>query len=158
MEQPLIPHLTVANAGEALAWYAKALGAKELSRMKAPDGKVLHSAMEIQGARFFVSDDFPQMNNGRGSSPEALGGTSVTIHIHFPGNYDVDAAWQKALDAGATVTMPMGLQFWGDRYGQFTDPFGHRWSIGKTVKQLTPEQMRASMEEAMAAMKQRRES
>jgi len=91
-----------------------------------------------------MSDDFPEFNEGKSSTPEALGGSPVTIHLNLP---DVDTVWQQAVDAGATVTMPLADQFWGDRYGQIVDPFGHRWSLSTHLRDMTPEQMDAAMQQ-----------
>jgi PhnB protein len=96
----------------------------------------------INGGLVMMSDDFPEFADGRSSTPEALGGSPVTIHLNLA---DVDAAWQRAVDAGATVTMPLEDQFWGDRYGQLTDPFGHRWSLATHQRDVTPEEIEAAM-------------
>jgi len=91
-----------------------------------------------------LNDDFPEYNDGKSSTPIALGGTPVTIHLTVT---DVDAKYQQALDAGATVITPLEDQFWGDRYGVVRDPFGHHWSLGQPVREV-------SMEEIAEAMKQ----
>jgi PhnB protein len=137
------PYLTVSDADAAIDFYRRAFGAVELSRMPGPDGKkLMHAAVTINGGLVMMSDDFPEFADGRSSTPEALGGSPVTIHLNLA---DVDAAWQRAVDAGATVTMPLEDQFWGDRYGQLTDPFGHRWSLATHQRDLTPEEIEAAM-------------
>ena len=97
--------------------------------MPRPDGKLVHAALRINGFLVMLNDDFPEMCGGKSMTPKSLGGTPVTIHLHVT---DVDAAFQRALDAGATVVMPLEDQFWGDRYGVVADPFGHQWSLAET--------------------------
>jgi PhnB protein len=137
------PYLTVSDADAAIDFYRRAFGAVELSRMPGPDGKkLMHAAVTINGGLVMMSDDFPEFADGHSSTPEALGGSPVTIHLNVA---DVDAVWQRAVDAGATVTMPLEDQFWGDRYGQLTDPFGHRWSLATHQRDVTPEEIEAAM-------------
>jgi uncharacterized glyoxalase superfamily protein PhnB len=144
----LIPHLVCDPCSDAIEFYKKAFGAKETSRVAAPDGKrILHAEIQIDGKPVFLVDDFPEFCGGKPSSPKALGGTPVTIHRYVN---DCDAAIQKAADAGATVTMPPDDMFWGDRYGVVTDPFGHSWSMATHQRDLTPEQIAAGMKEAFA--------
>ena len=124
---PLAPYLTVDNAKAAVDFYVRAFGAVELSRQPTPDGeKLIHVALSFNGGLLMLCDDFPEMSGGKARSPKALGGTPVTIHLDLP---DVDAIWKRAVDAGATVTMPLANMFWGDRYGKLRDPFGHEWSL-----------------------------
>ncbi|MBA0124502.1 VOC family protein [Haloechinothrix sp. YIM 98757] len=122
------PHLVVEGAAEAIEFYKAAFGAVEAERVPAEDGsgRLMHAAVTINGGLVMLMDDFPEYGDGNGSSPRALGGSPVVIHLYLP---DVDATWQRAVDAGATVAMPLEDQFWGDRYGQLTDPFGHTWSL-----------------------------
>jgi PhnB protein len=94
--------------------------------------------VQINGSTVMLADDFPEMNDGKSSSPTALGGTPVTIHLVVT---DVDAKFQRAVDAGATVVMPVDDQFWGDRYGVLRDPFGHQWSLGQPVREVSPEEI-----------------
>ena len=145
MAQVIFPHLVQENCAAALDWYVEALGAKELMRMPTPDGRMMHAAIELYGERVLMNDDFPEMSPNKTSlTPKARGGSAVTIHIQVPDDVDVDAVWKRAMDAGGIVMMPLGDQFWGDRYGMFFDPFGHRWSVGKTIRKMTPdEQMEA---------------
>jgi PhnB protein len=110
----------------------KALGAHELLRNTAPDGqKIMHAELLLGDSRFFVVDEFP----GSMVSPAALGGTTVTLHLSVA---DVDTLFDRAVNAGAHVLMPVADQFWGDRYGMLTDPFGHRWSIASRIEDLSP--------------------
>jgi PhnB protein len=142
--QPSVsPHLVVDDAAAAIDFYVKAFDAEELGRVPSPDGKKLfHAALRINGSMVLLNDDFPEMNEGRSSTPTALGGTPVTIHLTVT---DVDAKFQKALNAGATVVMPLQDQFWGDRYGVLRDPFGHQWSMGQPVREVTPEEVDAAV-------------
>lgn len=145
-QPPLAPHLTVDGARAAIDFYQRALGAEVMSTVPTPDNaKLLHAALRINGAMVMLSDDFPEMNGGKGSSPKALGGSPINIHLDLP---DVDAAWQRAVDAGATVAMPLADMFWGDRYGILVDPFGHRWSLATRKTTPSAEEQRAAIEKA----------
>jgi PhnB protein len=138
----LSPHLTVADAAEAIDFYGKAFDAVEVMRLPRPDGKLVHASVRINGFLVMLNDDFPEMSDGRSMTPPSLGGTPVTIHLTVP---DVDAAFQRALDAGATVVVPLEDQFWGDRYGMVEDPFGHHWSLGQPVREVSHEELAAAM-------------
>ncbi len=102
----------------------------------------MHAAIQINGATVMLNDDFPEMCDGKSSTPTALGGTPVTIHLNVT---DIDAKFQRAIDAGATVVMPLAEQFWGDRYGCLADPFGHQWSMGQPVRELSYEEIQEAM-------------
>jgi len=124
---PLTPYLCVDDANGAIEFYKRAFGAVELARQPGPDGKkLIHAALTIHGGMLMLCDDFPEMTGGKPRTPRALGGSPVTLHLDLP---DVDATWAKAVEAGAKVTMPLADMFWGDRYGQLEDPFGHKWSL-----------------------------
>ncbi|MEX0760273.1 MAG: VOC family protein [Tistlia sp.] len=131
-QQGVVPHLVVADASAALAFYGKALGATETLRVPAEDGRrLMHAELEINGARVFLRDHFPEFGLGgegcsRQGPPSELGGTPVTLHLEVE---NCDAAMARAVAAGATVTMPAEDAFWGARYGQVLDPFGHAWSF-----------------------------
>ncbi|MBO0680258.1 VOC family protein [Mycolicibacterium sp. S2-37] len=141
--QPLIaPHLTVGDAAAAIDFYVRAFGATEQIRLPGPDGRLIHAAVEINGSMVMLMDDFPEYNDGKASTPTALGGSSVTIHLQVT---DVDTLFQQAVDAGAEVLMPLSEQFWGDRYGCVRDPFGHLWSMGQPVREVNMEELQASM-------------
>lgn len=128
--QTVTPHLVVDNGSAAIDFYRSALGAEVVSRHDAPGGnKVMHAHLKVLGMSVMLSDDFPEYNNGKAKSPRALGGSSVTIHLHVD---DADALWARAVAAGAKVTMPLADQFWDDYYGKLEDPFGHEWSVGQT--------------------------
>jgi PhnB protein len=127
----LSPHIVVSNAAAAIDFYKAAFGAVETVRHLAPNsGKVMHASLKIAGSNLMLNDDFSAGMGGKPETAEALGGSPVTFHIQ---TQDADAAWAKALAAGATVKMPLADQFWGDRYGMLRDPFGLYWSIGQTV-------------------------
>lgn len=138
--QPAVsPMLTVSDGPAAIDFYVKAFDAEELGRVPAPDGKRLfHAALRINGTMVMLNDDFPDMNDGKSVTPEALGGSPVTIHLTVT---DVDAKFQQAVDAGATVVMPLDDMFWGDRYGEVRDPFGHMWSLGQPVREVSQEEI-----------------
>ena len=140
------PYLAVDDAAEAIEYYKKAFGAEETVRMDAPDGKIGHAELKIGDSHVMLSDPFPQAST---TPPKELGGTSASIFMYVE---DVDAVVQKAVDAGATVTMEVEDQFWGDRFGSITDPFGHIWSIATHVEDLTPEEIEERGKAAMAAM------
>jgi uncharacterized glyoxalase superfamily protein PhnB len=108
----------------------------------------MHAEIKIGGRPVFLVDDFPEYCEGKASSPQALGGTPVTIHRFVE---DCDAAIERAVKAGATVQMPAADMFWGDRYGVVIDPFGHSWSLATHIRDMTPQQMAQEMEAAFAA-------
>jgi PhnB protein len=144
----LIPHLVCNRCAEAIEFYKKAFGAEEICRMPAPDGRrIMHAAIRIGKSMVFLVDDFPEYCGGKSQSPAGLNGTPVTFH-HYVEN--CDAAIKRAVDAGATVSMPATDMFWGDRYGTVRDPFGHKWSFATHLKDLTPLEMQAAMKEAFA--------
>jgi PhnB protein len=121
------PYLTVRGASDAAEFYKRAFGAEESGRMLADDGtRLMHCHMRINGADLMMCDEFPEYGAGLGDGPRG-----VTLHLQVD---DADAWWTRAVEAGATVRMPLADQFWGDRYGQLTDPFGHTWSIASPAK------------------------
>lgn len=136
---PITPHLVVSDAKAAIAFYARAFGATVLHRMDTPDGKILHCTLAINEGMVFLCDDFPEMASGTRRTPEALGGSPVAIHLHVT---DADAAFDRALESGAKVIMPLADQFWGDRFGKLEDPFGHQWTIGARLRQVSEADMR----------------
>jgi PhnB protein len=142
--------LTVKNAAKAIDFYKKALGAQELMRMPSPDGKIGHAELKIGDTIIFLSDELPNMGN---KSPQTLGGTTASLYLYVQ---DVDSAFQKAVDAGGKTTMPVTDMFWGDRYGQFVDPFGHMWGISTHKEDLTDEETGKRAEEFFAQMEQKK--
>jgi PhnB protein len=132
----LTPHLIVKGASEAIEFYKKAFGAEEITRLPGPDGKsIMHAALKIGDSRLFLVDEFPQMGS---LGPKSIGGTPVFIHVFVE---DVDTIFNQAVAAGAEVLMPLVDAFWGDRYGQLVDPFGHKWSLATHKEDLTPEEI-----------------
>ena len=137
----ITPYLVVEGASEAIDFYRRAFGAEEIVRMAfpRPDGqvKVGHAELQIGDSRLYLADEFPE-HGSRGPN----GSSPVTIHLYVT---DADAAFGRAVDAGASVSMPLADLFWGDRYGKLVDPFGHHWSIAAHMEDLTPEQMQERM-------------
>ena len=119
----LAPHLVCDGAAAAIDFYKAAFGAEEVMRLPGPTGKIMHASVMINGSMVLLVDEMPDYGV---VGPNRLGGTPVTLHMVVP---DVDAAVDRAVQAGATLTMPVADQFWGDRYGVVRDPFGHKWSI-----------------------------
>lgn len=142
VQPSLSPHLVVDDAAAAIDFYVKAFGATELGRVPHPDGRLVHAALTLNGSTVMLADDFPDFNDGKSSTTKALGGTPITIHLQVP---DVEASFQRALDAGAEVVAPLADQFWGDRYGVLRDPFGHQWSLGQPVREVSMEEIAAAM-------------
>ncbi|HEY1677568.1 MAG TPA: VOC family protein [Candidatus Sulfotelmatobacter sp.] len=140
----LTPFLTVRDAERAIEFYKNAFGAESRGIMKGPDGKVMHAELKIGDSIIMMSDEFPDFGS---VSPEKLGGSPMGLHIYVP---DVDASFDRAVKAGAQVEMPVMDQFWGDRYGRLKDPFGHKWSIATHTKDLSMDEMKKGMDEAMA--------
>ena len=132
----ITPLLTVDGAAEALEFYARAFGAEEISRVTIRDGRIMHAVMRINGDMLHLGDTFTEL--GGVGSPIALGGTTVTLHLETP---DADALYNRAIAAGATPIVPMQEMFWGQRYGQLRDPFGHRWSIGSPRHAVSPTEL-----------------
>lgn len=130
--QSLVPHLVVDDAAAAMAFYEKALGATETMRAPAQDGKrIMHAEMQVNGAKLYLRDDFPEFREGKDEifavAPKVAGATSVALHLEV---VNCDASVRRAEEAGATIVMPPWDAFWGARYAQVRDPFGHVWSFG----------------------------
>jgi PhnB protein len=141
----VIPYVVVEGGNAAIEFYKRAFGATERFRMGGPDGKVSHAEIEIGDSVVMLSDAFPE----RGVKAPAKGDTggSFGIFLYIP---DVDSVFKKAVEAGATVTMPLENQFWGDRYGKLRDPFGHNWHLATHVEDVSPEEMAKRAQAAMA--------
>ncbi|HWU97517.1 MAG TPA: VOC family protein [Oxalicibacterium sp.] len=137
------PHLVCADAAAAIAFYVKAFNAVEAARLPGPDGKIWHAMVRIGDSPVMLVDEFPDYGS---LGPKARKGTSVTLHLYVK---DADAAFKQAIEAGATVKMPLENTFWGDRYGIVEDPFGHAWSIATHVKDMTPEEITTAAKSAM---------
>lgn len=134
----LTPHLICANASDAIDFYKRAFGAEEVSRLTMPDGKLMHAMLRIGNSALMLMDENPAWG---AKGPVALTNSPVSIHLYVE---DVDAAFARAVAAGASVKMPPGDMFWGDRFGALTDPFGHSWSIATHIKDVSPEQAQAA--------------
>jgi PhnB protein len=142
----ITPYLTVDDGKGAIEFYKRAFGATERGIMEGPDGKVAHAELQIGSGVIMLSDKFPQSVC---QTPKELGGTTVAIFLFVE---DVDSVVQDAADAGATILMQPENQFWGDRLGQVTDPYGNVWQIATRVEDLTPEEIQARGREFMAQM------
>ncbi len=129
------PYLIVDGASKAIDFYTHVLGATERMRMAGPDGKVGHAELGIGDSVIMLADEYPDMGYG---SPKKMGGTPVTISVYVE---DVDTAFDAAVKAGARALRPVENQFYGDRSGQFEDPFGHRWSVSTHIEDVPPEEM-----------------
>ena len=136
------PHLVCAGASEAIEFYKKAFNAVETSRLPGPDGKLMHASIRIGDSTVMLVDEAPQHGM---PGPKSLKGSPVIIHLYVD---DADGCAARAAAAGATITMPVSEMFWGDRYGQLEDPYGHRWSVATHVRDVSP----AQLSEAMQAM------
>jgi PhnB protein len=136
---PVTPLLTCANASDAIEFYKKAFGAVEESRLPGKGGKLMHAMIRINGGAVMLTDEMPEYG---GFGPKMLKGSPVTIHLYVE---DTDAVVARAVKAGAKVTMPVADMFWGDRYGMLEDPFGHHWSVGTHVRDVTQQEMVEAM-------------
>lgn len=137
----LTPNLTVDDAAEALEFYRKAFGAEETVRMPGPNGRIMHAELRIGDSVLMLGEGMPEMG---AKSPKGLGGTPVSFYVYVE---NVDAAWKRAVDAGAKAIMPLQDMFWGDRTGRLEDPFGHAWNLAQHVGDPTPEEMQRGQEE-----------
>ena len=141
----ITPYLAVEDAAKAIDFYKQAFGAEERMRMDGPGGMVAHAEIQIGDSQIMLSDPFPQSTI---RPPSERGGPTASLFLYVE---DVDAFVQKAVDAGATLTQPVEDQFWGDRWGTVTDPFGHHWQIATHVEDVSPDEMERRAAEAMAA-------
>ena len=141
------PTLTVRGAADAIEFYKKAFGAQEIMRFPGLDGKtIMHAEIKIGDSRIMLSDEIPQMNC---LSPQSVGGASSGIFLYVE---NADATFNKAVSAGAKITMPIMDAFWGDRCGVIEDPFGHKWTIATHARDLSFEEMMKAGAEAMKSM------
>jgi uncharacterized glyoxalase superfamily protein PhnB len=135
------PHLEVRGAAKAIEFYKKAFGAVEIVRNLGPDGRrIMHAELRIGDSMIMLHDEFAESG---GHSPQTLEGTPITLHLYVD---DADLVFKQAVDAGARVEMPVQDMFWGDRYGQLVDPFGHSWSVGSKLEDLAPDEVRKRAE------------
>ena len=133
------PHLVCAGAAAAIEFYKKAFGATEATRLADPKGKLMHAMIRIGDSCVMLVDEFPEMG---ALGPKSLKGSPVTIHLYVG---DVDAFVERAVAAGAKITMPVDDMFWGDRYGRLEDPFGHHWSVATHLRDMSPEEIHQAM-------------
>ena len=145
---PLTPYLTVSDAAAAIDFYKRAFGATQDGDAHTMPGtsKIMHARLLINGSLIMLADDFSAQMGGQSNTPEALGGSPIVLALDVD---DIDTLWNQAAAAGATVTMPLADMFWGARYGQMTDPFGHKWSLSKTLENLNDQQMQDAAENAV---------
>lgn len=129
------PYLRVRSTAEAIEFYARAFGAKELFRLTEPSGRIGHAEIKIGPATLMLSDEYPE-HDIRG--PTSLGGTTFSMHLHVT---DVDSSFERAVKAGATVMRPLKDQFYGERSGTVRDPFGHEWLLGGSIEEVSTEEM-----------------
>lgn len=131
------PYLAINGAAKAIQFYKKAFGATEIEVCDSPEGKIMHAVLKIGNSYIMLSDESPECDSGV-SSPDSLKGVTSSIFLYVP---DADAAFKQAVEAGAKVKMPLEDMFWGDRFGQLQDPFGHMWSISTHQKDMTKEEI-----------------
>ena len=139
------PYLIIDGASAAIDFYRSVLGATERMQMPAPDGRVGHAELEIGDSLIMLADEFPEMS---ARSPKTVGGTPMSLHVYVE---DADSVFDRAIKAGATALQPVEDKFYGDRSGQFEDPFGHHWSVATHVEDVPPDEMAARAAAAMAS-------
>lgn len=142
----ITPGLAVRDAAQAVEFYKKAFGAKEKSRMPGPDGKLMHADIVIGDSHIMLGEENIQMGN---PSPLSLNGSPISLYIYVK---NADKVFDQAVKAGASVTMPMTDQFWGDRAGMVADPFGHKWWLATHKQDLSPKAMKKAAEQFFASM------
>jgi PhnB protein len=142
---PITPYLFVSDAAAAIEFYKKGFGAVQDGEVHIMPGtdKIMHARLLINGSMIMLSDEFPQ-GGAKSETPDALGGSPIVLAVQLEGG--VQDFWDKVVAAGATVTMPLADQFWGAKYGQLTDPFGHKWSVSQETKSMTDEEMKQAAE------------
>ena len=140
------PHLICAGAAKAIEFYKQAFGAEEGARLPGPDGRLMHASVKIGDSQVMLVDEMPEWG---ALGPKSLKGTPVTIHLYVE---DVDAFVERAVKAGAKVTMPVADQFWGDRYGKLEDPFGHHWSVATHQRDVSMEEVQNAMRQMAKSM------
>ena len=138
----ITPHLVVRDAAAAAEWYTAVLGAEERSRLAVPGGKLMQVELRFGDSTVMLADEFPDLGV---LSPLSVGGTATVLHFSSD---DVDAVWQRAVDGGAEVRQPLQDVFWGERYGQITDPFGHRWGIAQRLRDVPRDELERAVAEA----------
>jgi PhnB protein len=130
----ITPYLTCKSSAEAIDFYKSVFGAKEIMRMAGPDGKIGHAEIQIGDSKVMLADEFPGMSAA--PKPGTMNSSALFLYLE-----NVDATFNRAVSAGAKVDMPLANQFWGDRYGKLTDPFGHQWALAQHVEDVSPDEM-----------------
>jgi PhnB protein len=141
----ITPGLTCKNTAQAIDFYKSVFGATEIMRMPGPEGRIMHAELRIGDSRIMLADEFPGMSCA--PTPGAMSASSLFLYLE-----NVDATFNRAVAAGAKVDMPLSNQFWGDRYGKVTDPFGHQWGLAQHVEDVAPDEMMRRSEEWTAKM------
>lgn len=136
--QSVTPHIVCADAPKAIEFYKRAFNAVQLARLDGPDGKLMHAMIQIGDSKIMLADEYPDMGS---LGPLALKGSPVTLHLYVE---NAEQVFAKAVEAGATVSMPLADMFWGDRYGLVMDPFGHHWAIATHVRDVSFEEIQAA--------------
>jgi len=137
----ITPHLVIKECDKAIDFYKKAFDAQEIYRSLMPDGRIMHAMIQVGNSFVMMADEFPDMG---AKGPKTIGGTSVSLHLYTE---DADKLFNQAIAAGATQIMPINDMFWGDRYGQILDPFGHSWAIATHKNDVSPEEMEKAAKE-----------
>lgn len=132
-------HIVVADAASAAEWYGHVFGAEERGRLEVPGGKLMQVELRLGDSTVMLADEFPDMGV---LSPLSVGGTATVLHFSTD---EADGVWQRALDGGAEVRQPLQDAFWGERYGQITDPFGHRWGIAQHVRDMPHDELQRAV-------------
>ena len=147
------PHLVIKNCAEAIEFYKRAFAAEELERHPMPQSdKIMHAKIRIGDSILMLCDEFGAEHGCEGNlSPQTAGGTTVSLHLYLE---DVDSAWKTAVDAGCAVRMPLSDTFWGDRYGQVSDPYGHLWSLSSHLADMTQDEVAEAAESYMESCKE----
>jgi PhnB protein len=141
---PIAPHIVVRPAERAAAFYRDAFGAEEIDRIPTPDGRLMSVRLRIGDGLLHLSDEFPEMGV---LAPPSIGGTAVVLALEVA---DADAVFAQAIAAGAEVRQPLADMFWGDRHGQLTDPFGHRWNVSQHLRDVPHDEVVAAAAQAFA--------
>ncbi len=146
----VMPFITCKGADRAIDFYKKVFGATVLVKMDGPGGMIMHAELQIGDSRIFLGDEFPGMSTAPNpQAPASAHGYGIFVYTE-----DVDSMMQRAIDAGSRVDMPLQNMFWGDRYGKFTDPFGHNWGVATHVEDVAPEEMQRRTEAMSKQMAQ----
>jgi PhnB protein len=149
--QTITPHIVLNDCAKAIEFYKKAFGAKEALRMPGPGGKIVHAELQVGTSRLMMSDEMPPMPGQPGvyKSPKSAGLNTAALFLYVD---DADAWFDRAVKAGCTVRSPLMDMFWGDRFGQVIDPFGHTWALATHTEDVSPEEMKRRAQDLSARM------